>query len=284
MHRSGTSVVSNWLNKCNLNIGDNLLGPDIGNVEGHYEDMDFYRYHEDVLEDNHQSRLGYVNRPIQNLSYYQEEKLKAITGYKSKIHAEWGWKEPRTCLFLSHYRRLIPNACYMIVLRDYRSTVNSLITRDFKYIEAKYLARNAFSRLVWKMFRRERRRRKLYNNLVSYYLNVWIVYNRELLNHMNILSERKFIAVDYNLLNCSDRETFSVLADDWGFSLQYFDFKKVFKETLISTVVDIDEFIADKTLLTTANELEHRLNKYVQTKNKSKAGCNSDPCLSGSFV
>jgi hypothetical protein len=263
MHRSGTSVVSNWLHKCNLNIGDNLLGADIGNADGHFEDIDFYRYHEDVLQDNHLSKFGYVNRPIQNLSYYQEEKIKSITSFKSKVHKQWGWKEPRTCLFLNHYRKLIPEAYYLVVLRDYHSTVNSLIVRDFKYVEAKYLARNWFSKLVWKKLRRQRRKQELYKNLTAYYLNVWITYSRELLKHLEIISEEKFLAVDYNLLNCSDKETFAVLTDKWRFSLKYFDFKKVFKEKLISRVIDIDEFVADRSLLKTAKELEDKLKAYV---------------------
>ena len=263
MHRSGTSVVSNWLHKCSLNIGDNLLGADIGNPEGHFEDVDFYRFHEDVLQDNHLSKFGYVNRPIQRLSYCQEEKLKAITNFKSKIYSQWGWKEPRTCLFLTHYRRLIPDAYYLIVLRDHISTVNSLIVRDFKYVDAKYMNRNWFSRLIWKSLRRERRRKKLYKDLAAYYLNVWITYARELLNHLEVLQDGKFMVVDYNLLNCSDKETFSILTNQWKFSLQYFDFKKVFKEKFISKVVDIDDFIIDTSLLKTARDLENELKEYV---------------------
>jgi hypothetical protein len=259
MHRSGTSVVSQWLSECCLNIGDNLLGSDIGNEDGHFEDLDFYRYHEDVLQDNNLSKSGYVK----SLSYYQEEKLKSITNFKSKIHEQWGWKEPRTCLFLTHYRKLIPNAYYLVVLRDYNAVVNSLIVRDFKHLERKYLARGWFSRLIWKWFRRARRERKLYKDLSSFYLNIWITYSNELLKHMQSISREKFIAVNYNLLNSSDKEAFSVLKDKWNFSLQYFDFKKVFKEKLISEVIDIDKFIKDKNLLKTAYELECILKEYV---------------------
>lgn len=263
MHRSGTSVVSNWLHKCNLNIGDNLLGADIGNPEGHFEDVDFYRFHEDVLEDNHLSKFGYVNQPVKSLTDFQEEKLKALTGFKSKIHEQWGWKEPRTCLFLSHYRRLIPDAFYLIVLRDYISTVNSLIIRDFKYVDAKYMKRGWLSRLIWKGLRRERRRKKLYRDLATYYLNVWITYARELLNHLEVIPDGKFVVVDYNLLNYSDKETFSILTKEWKFSLQYFDFKNVFKQKLISNVVDIEDFIIDRSLLQTAKGLESELSEYV---------------------
>jgi hypothetical protein len=262
MHRSGTSVVSQWLAKCCLNIGDNLLGSGIGNEEGHFEDVDFYRYHEDVLQDNHLSILGYVNQPVNSLSYYQEEKLKSITNFKSKIHKQWGWKEPRTCLFLTHYRKLIPDAYYLIVLRDYNAVVNSLIVRDFKLLESN-LTLGWFSRLIWKRFKKAPTKRKLYKELSSFYLKVWITYSNELLKHMQSIPREKFIALNYNLLNSSDKEAFSVLKDKWNFSLQYFDFKKVFKEKLISEVIDIDKLIKDKSLLKTAYELECKLKEYV---------------------
>jgi hypothetical protein len=262
MHRSGTSVVSQWLAKCCLNIGDNLLGSGIGNEEGHFEDVDFYRYHEDVLQDNHLSILGYVNQPVNSLSYYQEEKLKSITTFKSKIHKQWGWKEPRTCLFLTHYRKLIPDAYYLIVLRDYNAVVNSLIVRDFKLLESN-LTLGWFSRLIWKRFKKAPTKRKLYKELSSFYLKVWITYSNELLKHMQSIPREKFIALNYNLLNSSDKEAFSVLKDKWNFSLQYFDFKKIFKEKLISEVIDIDKHIKDKSLLKTAYELECKLKEYV---------------------
>ncbi|HZY35534.1 MAG TPA: hypothetical protein VFE53_02735, partial [Mucilaginibacter sp.] len=85
MHRSGTSVVSQWLKSCGLNVGEQLLGADIGNIEGHFEDIDFYRFHEDTLEENHESRLGWVTHPIGLLTTYQKEKLKSIIDFKNKI-------------------------------------------------------------------------------------------------------------------------------------------------------------------------------------------------------
>ena len=48
MHRSGTSVIAQWLQRCGLCLGENLLGPAIGNNEGHFEDTDFVFLH-DIL-------------------------------------------------------------------------------------------------------------------------------------------------------------------------------------------------------------------------------------------
>src|ERR1700678_1799220 len=95
MHRSGTSLISHWLHSCGLNLGETLLGADIGNTEGHFEDVDFYRFHEDTLEAHHLSKFGFITHPIESLTGYQTEKLKSIISFKNKMSGQWGWKDPR---------------------------------------------------------------------------------------------------------------------------------------------------------------------------------------------
>jgi len=83
MHRSGTSLISHWLNSCGLNLGETLLGPDIGNIEGHYEDVNFYCFHEYTLAANNLSRFGFISHPAPALNHYQQEKLKSIISFKT---------------------------------------------------------------------------------------------------------------------------------------------------------------------------------------------------------
>ena len=45
MHRSGTSLISNWLHHCGLQLGEHLLEAGNGNEEGHFEDVEFLRMH-----------------------------------------------------------------------------------------------------------------------------------------------------------------------------------------------------------------------------------------------
>ena len=52
MHRSGTSLTSNWLHQCGLFLGENLIGPDIGNKFGHFENEDFLHLHVQTLRQN----------------------------------------------------------------------------------------------------------------------------------------------------------------------------------------------------------------------------------------
>jgi len=259
MHRSGTSLVSHWLSNCGLNIGQQLLGADIGNIEGHFEDVDFYRFHEDVLEENNESRFGWVTHPIALLTTYQDEKLKSIIGFKNKMNRQWGWKDPRTCLFFAHYRELLPDAYYLNIIRDYRSTVSSMIMRDFKHHEKKYLLRKAFSRFIWKNFRRKKRLLKFYEDLSAFYLSVWITYNEEILKNIRSLEESKYLVIDSSSLCDIAGQVFDHLTDEWKFDLDYYDFNKIFKASLLSPPTDIDVFVKDESLQARAQQLEKQL-------------------------
>jgi len=263
MHRSGTSMISQWLHCCGLNLGDSMLGSAIGNIEGHFEDMDFLRFHEDTLVANNSSRFGFIHKSISKLSIYQKEKLKGLISFKNEIHDEWGFKEPRTCLFLEHYREIIPEAYYLIIVRDFNATVSSLVHRDFKNLETKYLARNWVQRLVWKKFRKNRRETKLYKEKTEFYLNVWITYNEAILKNIKSLSKSKFIVTDHNLLCDINTTIFDKLVNKWHFSLKYADFNKVYKKTLLSKVREIEPFIQNKELLDKARNLETELRKYL---------------------
>ena len=54
-HRSGTSMLAQELTNAGLFIGDKLLGGDISNVDGHFEDYDFFSFHEKILKDSNNS-------------------------------------------------------------------------------------------------------------------------------------------------------------------------------------------------------------------------------------
>lgn len=263
MHRSGTSLISHWLHRCGLHLGETLVGGSVGNVEGHFEDIDFLRFHEDILADRHFPSNGFVHEPVTDLSWYHKQKLQAILNFKSAIHQQWGWKEPRTCLFLDHYRELVPDAHYLIIIRDYKTTVSSLIKRDFNVQEAKYRSRNWFSRNIWTLIRRRRKQKKLYLTQSEFYLNVWITYNEALLKNMKCLPRTRFIVTDPNLLCETGSFVFKRLVSQWNFSLRHIDFNDIYKQNLVSEIIDIEHFISDKTLLKKAATLEAAIRMYL---------------------
>jgi hypothetical protein len=263
MHRSGTSLITHWLNECGMQLGENFLPAGIGNIDGHFEDIEFLKLHEEILHDNHLPESGLTDEHNIEISLYHREKLKSIIQVKNNLYPQWGWKDPRTCLFLDTYKELIPDARYLIVVRDYNAVVSSLLQRDFRHIEKKYLARGSFDRFIWKTFRRNRRLQKFYNEKAEDYLKVWIAYNEEILKNVKTLPESTYVMINYSLLNDSDDRICSFLRDRWHLSLNYFKFKDVFQDKLISDHIDTDSFIGNKSLLSKANQLQINLNHYM---------------------
>ena len=54
------------------------------------------------------------------------------------------------------------------------------------------------------------------------------------------------------------------MKNNWNLNLKYFRFKDVFKEGMIGEDVDIAPYIADKTLIESAEQLQDELKKYMQ--------------------
>jgi hypothetical protein len=265
MHRSGTSLITNWLSRCNLQIGERLVGSDVGNIDGHFEDMEFLKLHEDILQNNNLHVSGLVDSKTDiELSLYQLEKLKSVIRVKQQLYDQWGWKDPRTCLFLNIYAELIPDAKYLVIARDYNSVVNSLLKREFTFIDKKYMSRKYFSRLIWIHVRRGRRERKFYTERAGSFLEMWVIYTEEILKALKKLSPDDYLVVNYDLLLEQDRTVFSFLTDKWKFTLNYFDFRQVYKGSLMSKVNDIESFVHSKTLLTKARYLQACLRQYMR--------------------
>lgn len=263
MHRSGTSLITNWLNKCGLELGETLMGPGPANLEGHYEDMEFLKLHEEILLDNKLPHTGLTDEHHIPVSIYHKEKLKSIIKIKNKLYKQWGWKDPRTCLFLDTYKELLPDARYLIVIRDYKSVVSSLLLRDVKDIDREYMSHGHINKFIYKQFTRRRILHRFFNENAEQYLKVWITYNEEILKSMGTLPQDSYVVLNYGVLNENDARVCNYLKEHWDLALQYFNFKEVYKEKLITNPIDTDSFIKDKSLLKKALQLEHDLNAYI---------------------
>jgi len=264
MHRSGTSLISQWLFKCGLQLGERQLGPDNGNSDGHFEDIEFLKMHEEVLANNNLPLSGLTDEHVDHFSIYEKEKLKSIIKIKQQLYDQWGWKDPRTCLFLDVYQELLPDACYLIILRDYNSVVSSLLRREFKIMDNKYLARKYLSRLLWLKVRRQRRQQQLCHSKAAEFLKVWIAYNQDILNCIKKLDTDSFIVINYSMLNEADTRLFKHLQSNWKFSLKYFSFKDVFKQDQIGEDIDIAHYITDKSVIESATQLQDELKGYMK--------------------
>jgi len=262
MHRSGTSLITRWLQACGLHIGDTLLGAETGNDEGHFEDLDFIHLHEQLLTTHKLPHTGLTSEPINGITITEEETIQKLINTKSNQHEQWAWKDPRTCMFLDTYRKLIPNAQYIIILRDYQAVVSSLLNRDNKGLQRYYSSKGTIYKFFLKM-------KKKYNmnwvneTYAEKYLKVWIAYSEALLKHIQAISEENYIVIDYLTLLDDDRPFFNHLASS-GFRLQYADFNTVFNKNLVGKPLNVAALIDDTSLLSKARRLENELRNTVR--------------------
>jgi len=263
MHRSGTSLITAWLQKCGLHIGETLLGPGTGNVEGHFEDTEFLKMHKEFLESKNEPETGLITNAIADIGPGEKTKLRNLVTAKNEQRKQWGWKDPRTCLFLNVYRKVLPGAHYLVIVRDYRSTVTSLVNRDHQYLQKYYLSKGKIHRLFLDL-KKKYRKEWLYKTRAEQYLKIWITYNEELLTHIERLPSQKCIAVNHHTILQNDKAVFSLLTRTWKFTLNYCDLRSIYNPNLVTAPVDIDPFINDAELLKKAKLLESKLQYSVE--------------------
>ena len=128
MHRSGTSLTTSLLRSAGVFIGDRLMAGGTGNFKGHFEDWDFVDLHREFLTARGVNREGWTTQSKFRLSGEYLERAKTLIAARSQ-YAVWGWKDPRTTLFLESWQDLIPRAKFIFVYRSPWDVVDSLFRR-----------------------------------------------------------------------------------------------------------------------------------------------------------
>ena len=121
--RSGTSLIAGVLHSRGIAMGSDLLEPDSGNPHGYFEDIDFIDFHRQLLARTAAS-VGRVfeDSTMREQAFDFEPTPADITTAKALIEqrselSSWGWKDPRTCLFLPFWRKLLPDARFIIAYK-----------------------------------------------------------------------------------------------------------------------------------------------------------------------
>ena len=127
MHRSGTSLMSSYLEKCGINMGENLVGAMKGNMRGHFEDTDFVDLHNAILTENRCHMYSPKKKLI--ISDVQAANARQIVKSKQKKFERFGWKDPRTTLFLDFWAEILPECKFILLYRDPWSVIDSLRRR-----------------------------------------------------------------------------------------------------------------------------------------------------------
>ncbi len=129
MHRSGTSLTASLIADAGVHLGDDLLGPSHGNRAGHFEDRQIYEFHQRALAANGLGLEGFTSRSACVVPDGLLPEARLLVEHRRRHDGPWGWKEPRTTLFLDFWADLIPEARFLLVFRRPWEVVDSLFRR-----------------------------------------------------------------------------------------------------------------------------------------------------------
>ena len=129
-HRSGTSAVARAFHSAGLGLGETLLGAEPANPYGHFEDEAAIALHDEVLAAEELTWKS--TAALSDRSAVIEEISRYIDARSALSASSWGVKDPRLCLFLAEWIKLLPDAVVVFVLRAPGPTIASLHRRHVR--------------------------------------------------------------------------------------------------------------------------------------------------------
>jgi hypothetical protein len=117
------------LQKGGLDIGSRLVEASESNIRGHFEDSDFQQLHSAVLGALGLDPDGYVIQPAVRVVAAFVARARALIQTRRQAGHAWGWKDPRTTLFLDFWAELLPEACFLLLFRAPWEVADSLFRR-----------------------------------------------------------------------------------------------------------------------------------------------------------
>jgi len=166
MHRSGSSLTASLLQSAGMHIGRRLMQPNEENIKGYFENNDFYEFHKRVLKSQGIDEEGWTLQEKIDVEERFIEQAKEIVAENS-ISAVWGWKEPRTTLFLDFWADLLPDANFLLIYRAPWEVVDSIYRRTYY---------------------------ALFQSQPDLAVKIWLHYNQKILNFYNKFSQRCLLA------------------------------------------------------------------------------------------
>ncbi len=129
-------MIASLLHTCGLDLGPekDFLPPAPNNPEGFWENRSFLRLNDAILKElggswDHPPRKdasGWENEP----SLHHLRKRAGELAWRFAGREPWGWKDPRNCLTLPLWRKLLPQMKVLICVRNPLAVAESLRLRD----------------------------------------------------------------------------------------------------------------------------------------------------------
>ncbi|MBX9951624.1 MAG: sulfotransferase [Candidatus Obscuribacterales bacterium] len=147
MGRSGTSLTTSLLQSAGLHVGENFLPVYPGAVRGLFENLDFVHFHKKQLRELGQPEEGWVTSPLPKIGETARLEARQLIAQNQKDTA-WGWKDPRTTVFLNFWSELIPDAKFLFLIRSPWNVIDSLYRRG----DAAFLTHPSLALEVWEFY------------------------------------------------------------------------------------------------------------------------------------
>jgi hypothetical protein len=155
MHRSGTSLAASLLADAGLSVGDRLVPANRHNPHGHFEDDAFVRLQQAMLE--RKGTTWTLDPPPASLEVDTDHRREAEALVASRAGGGgWGWKDPRTALFLDFWASIAPGLKVVFVFRRAELAVASLRRRGDAELRHRFRGAWPLARLGLPPFRGER--------------------------------------------------------------------------------------------------------------------------------
>jgi len=198
-------MFAHFLNQSGIHLGDRLYSNELDNPNGHFEDEDFIDLH--MLEtEKHGVDFEYlVKEPFEpNLTWKQKAQLL----YKNKLERNmerkiWGWKEPRTTLFLNQWKTIDPNLHFLFIFRDPTAVVSSLCKRHGKFYSPYF---------------------------ISLFYEVYIHYNQQIAKYLQL--NTNFSLLSYESLVTRPKDAVQMLKEDLNYPFAVEVFEQVFDKNI----------------------------------------------------
>lgn len=150
MHRSGTSVITAAFASAGLDVGSRLMPAARGNPRGHFEDLDFVSLHERMLRANGFGPEGFTAADAIPVPPALAAEARDLVGQRRSGGSIWGWKDPRTTLFLDWWAEAVPDARFVFLFRSPAEAIDSLFRRG----DETFAVNPAFALDVWTAYNR----------------------------------------------------------------------------------------------------------------------------------
>lgn len=235
MHRSGTSLTANWLHRCGLDLGSKLLEAGVGNAEGHFENEEIVRFHEDLLR-NH--GYTYLTPNLNRFTITENDLSKAREIIRSSGKEEgWGWKDPRTCLFIrSVWQKVLPKMKVLVIYREphevatsivkrYRKTYFNPFSRRMPWMDIAYIYKERLLLLLGY------RQKKMYDAA----LHAWRIYNEEIIRFLRQCKPADYLVFNVKKFLEHSEYIGNYMVKEWEYGIQPVSAATVFKSHLLDS-------------------------------------------------